>query len=211
MADRYSLTKVPMRTPKHPRSTSGFTLVELLTVIAIIAVLMGILFPTIGAAIEGAKKTQAKNDSLQLVNAIKGYYTEYGKYPTAAAADTTVSDADMIILLKELRVPAGYTPTMNPRKINFLEVSDAKNLNQAETKQKSGISTSGKWLDPWGTVYKVRIDADYDNQMTHPYTSNAGATTLSTGVIAWSIGRDGQGGAADKSASTSKDDVISWQ
>ncbi len=202
-----------MFTPKTSRS--AFTLVELLTVIAIIAVLMGILFPTIGAAIESAKKTQAKNDELQIVNAVKAYYTEYGKYPTASTSDTEVADTGP--LLSELRIPSGFTPTMNPRKIVFLEVPDAKNYGQAN-KEKSGISKlSGKWLDPWGNPYKVMLDADYDNKLANPYSQNAGNPGtppnggLSTGVIAWSLGRDGKGGTGDKTTGDAKDDVISWQ
>ncbi|HEX5175388.1 MAG TPA: type II secretion system protein, partial [Chthoniobacteraceae bacterium] len=45
----------------------GFTLIELLTVIAIIAILMGLLFPAVNAVKENAKKVQAKNDVTQIV------------------------------------------------------------------------------------------------------------------------------------------------
>ena len=202
-----------MRFP-HP-SRSAFTLVELLTVIAIIAVLMGILFPTINSAIESAKKTQAKNDELQIVNAVKGYYTEYGKYPVAtppASGDFTYDSQNGNSndkLFNELR--ATSFATINPRKIVFLEVPDSKNLTQPEAKQKSGISSSGKYLDPWGNAYIIRIDTDYDNTISNPYSSNAGNQTLSTGVIVWTKGRDGAGGSNDKNSGTSKDDVISWQ
>ncbi len=68
------------------RSRFAFTLIELLTVIAIIAILMGLLFPAIGAVRENARRTQAKNEVTQLVAALKHYYTEYSKYPPLEAA-----------------------------------------------------------------------------------------------------------------------------
>lgn len=203
-----------MLSPRLPRRRLGaFTLVELLTVMAIIAILMGILFPTIGAAIQTAKKAQAKNDEIQLVSAIKAFYTEYGKYPLTATqtGDTEIKNTDLATLLNELRVPAGYTPTMNPRKLNFIEVPDAKNLNQAN-KEKGGIGgasggKAGQWLDPWGNTYVVWIDGNYDNAIINPYDTTAGSATLSTGVLVYSIGRDSTKATTFKGS----DDVISWQ
>jgi prepilin-type N-terminal cleavage/methylation domain-containing protein len=63
-------------------SRFAFTLIELLTVIAIIAILMGLLFPAIGAVKENARKVQAKNDLVNIVAAVKQFSTEYGKYPS---------------------------------------------------------------------------------------------------------------------------------
>ena len=60
---------------------AAFTLVELLTVIAIIAILMGLLFPAIGAVKENGRRVQAKNDVMGIITAVKQYNTEYGKYP----------------------------------------------------------------------------------------------------------------------------------
>ncbi len=61
----------------------AFTLIELLVVIAIIAILIGLLFPAFRAVQDQAKRTQAKNDLTQIVNAVNAYYTDYGKYPMA--------------------------------------------------------------------------------------------------------------------------------
>jgi hypothetical protein len=108
---------------------------------------------------------------------------------------------------------------MNPRKIRFLEAQDAKNLGK-EAKERTGIGSKGQYLDPWGGAdgyYRLVIDADYNNLVANPYSANAGTKGtppdggLSTGVIAWSLGRDGVGGKDDKNAGTAKDDVITWQ
>ena len=56
-------------------------------VIAIIAVLIGLLFPAFRAVQDQAKRTQAKNDLTQIVNAVNAYYTDYGKYPLVTAGD----------------------------------------------------------------------------------------------------------------------------
>src|SRR2546430_10906425 len=71
-----------MRSPaEHKRA---FTLIELLVVIAIIAILIGLLFPAFKAVQNQARKTQAKNDLTQIVNAVNAFYTDYGKYPSSA-------------------------------------------------------------------------------------------------------------------------------
>src|SRR5438874_11046155 len=92
---------------KSPGRSSAFTLIELLVVIAIIAVLIGLLFPAFRAVQDQAKKTQAKNDLTQIVNAVNAFYTDYGKYPIAGAADVTFgpggNQATNETLLRELR------------------------------------------------------------------------------------------------------------
>ncbi len=63
------------------RSSRGFTLIELLIVIAIIGILMALLFPAVGSAIDAARRAQAKNDVTQIATAITAYETEYGRLP----------------------------------------------------------------------------------------------------------------------------------
>src|SRR3978361_1986698 len=65
-------------------SLRGFTLIELLVVISIVAVLMGLAFPAFQGVQNAAKKTQAKNDLVQIVTAVNAFYTEYGQYPVPA-------------------------------------------------------------------------------------------------------------------------------
>jgi type II secretion system protein G len=75
------------------KRTSGFTLIELLVVIAIIAILAGILIPTLAAAKKKAQVAKCRMEINQLVTAINQYQSIYGRYPTSKDARTKGIDA----------------------------------------------------------------------------------------------------------------------
>ena len=200
---------------KSPGRSSAFTLIELLVVMAIIAILIGLLFPAFRAVQNQAKQTQAKNDLTQIVNAVNAFYTDYGKYPLVTA-DTTYGpavDTANDPLFNELRAQGA---TQNPRQIVFINPPYVKTpanprsgiATQATTI--NGISVRYDCVDPWGTPYNVAIDGGYDNQLTNPYTANTGAgpSTLAIGVISLVVGPRPSQGTTNFNAS---DDVISWQ
>lgn len=206
-----------------PKKTKAFTLIELLTVIAIIAVLMGLLFPAIASVKESARKTQAKNDEMQIVNAVKAYYTEYGKYPidttSGAASDFAVrADTDNSKLIDMLRnningPNSALVAKMNPRQIVFFEAPLAAGYGTAVEKGGIGSTKPGWYFDPWGTSYGIAMDGDYDNRMsktTHGY-GDANFATLDTGVIVWSYGKDKKAGKNGAPTFAGSDDVVSWQ
>jgi len=68
------------------RSRSGFTLVELLTVIAIIAILAGMLLPVLATAKKHALVMKAKTEISDLVNSIQAYDQAYGRFPVSRNA-----------------------------------------------------------------------------------------------------------------------------
>lgn len=198
---------------KNPRTCLAFTLVELFVVMLIVAILIGILFPAFRGVQDQAKRTQAKNDLTQIVTAVNAFYTEYGKYPLAATIETTLgpggSPTTNQILFNPLR---GLDAMLNPRQIIFISPPDVKDPNTPRSGIGTGTTNIGQFFDPWGQNYVVRVDADYNNQVANPYSQNAGATTLQTGVISWSLGKNGPaGGSGDKNSSNAADDVISWQ
>jgi prepilin-type N-terminal cleavage/methylation domain-containing protein len=225
-------------TTTAPIRRSAFTLIELLTVIAIIAILMGLLFPAIGTIKESARKTQAKNDVTNIVAAVKQYYTEYGKYPPLVEGVATSTDdkdtavgekdaggiADNNALFNTLRsIPEGINTNpdykYNPRRIVFFEgkaATDPTNPRAGFTDTQDATK-KGCFFDPWGKQYCVVIDTNYDNviKLDEQYNDFGSTNAPRVGVGAFSLGKDSKlGTKGDKTyrkGTTNSDDVISWQ
>lgn len=65
----------------------GFTLVELLVVIAVIGILIGMLFPAIQTVRSAARRTSCLNNLRQIILAAQNYESSNGKFPKAVNAD----------------------------------------------------------------------------------------------------------------------------
>jgi type II secretory pathway pseudopilin PulG len=201
-------------------------MIELLVVIAIIGILLGLLVPSLFSVYERARKTQAKNDLTQIVNAVNAFYTDYGKYPLPAGTttDTTYgpdagsSNADLFYTLRAVASGANAGNAINPRQIVFISPKDAQRGGIAYLATTvNGISVAvGDFVDPWGIPYDVKIDGDYNNQIANPYPDtdgSAGQNPLRSGVIGWSYGKDQTKGTRNPASPNygGSDDVISWQ
>ncbi len=64
-------------------SRLGFTLVELLVVIAIIGILVGLLLPAVQAAREAARRTQCINNMKQQALAMHNHHDTFKRFPSA--------------------------------------------------------------------------------------------------------------------------------
>ena len=70
-----------MKNSQDKRSRSGFTLIEMLGVLFIIATLIGILFPTLAKVRVKAKMAKAQAEIEALSVALRLYEGDLGKYP----------------------------------------------------------------------------------------------------------------------------------
>lgn len=164
---------------------AAFTLIELLIVIAIIAILAGLAFPAVQGALNSGRKAAARNEVVQIATAIKNYQLEYGRLPPSEGV-----------------IPAllgGESSDDNRRGITFLEAQMAKG-----TPPRNGLDpTRENYLDSWGRAYIIELDEDYDNRINTDLGS--GPQEYLTSVVVRSIGPDANGDdAPDKSS-----DVIS--
>ena len=73
--------ETPLMLLSHRRQSRGFTLIEVLVVIAIIAVLVAILLPAVQQAREAARNSQCKNNLKQLGIAMHSYHEVHGMFP----------------------------------------------------------------------------------------------------------------------------------
>jgi prepilin-type N-terminal cleavage/methylation domain-containing protein len=173
------------------RSRAAFTLVELLTVIAIIAILASMLLPVLSHVRTSALKTKAKMEAQAIATAIEGYDSAYGRFPVSPAVQTLAGTNDFtyggaIFSTNLAALPAGYSiyTTNNSEVIAILmdftnypngsgatvNMSHVKNpqqtkfLNATMTSDPTlpGVGPDLAYRDPWGNPYIITMDLNYD-------------------------------------------------
>jgi prepilin-type N-terminal cleavage/methylation domain-containing protein len=181
------------------RRSSGFTLVELLVVIAIIAILAGLLLPTLGRAKSKAQVAQARTDMKSIEVAISQYYAEYSRYPnppgvtrnedfTYGTQDirrnrlkhrdggdlvliSTASNSDIMPILLNREVP------VNPWGPDYTQRANPRRLALLNVKQVSNQRPGGVdqedlvYRDPWGHPFIISIDYDYNDKVVDAFYS----------------------------------------
>lgn len=150
----------------------AFTLIEILTVIVIIAVLFALLLSAIAGMSRNAERVRTKTRAQDFAYAIKEYFNEYGQWPgqTQGASDTTYY-ANQDVIMNAL--------TNNSRDIAFIELKESAVLNN-------------RYVDSWDQPLIVAMDENADGRvdMNCPAFSPAFVTNIRGTVAVASWGRE---------------------
>ena len=167
------------------QSCAAFTLIELLTVIAIIAVLSGLMLGVGRRTIETGRIARAKAELASLGAALESYKRHYGDYPQTENPD---------VLLQSLIGKRGPTGSVIDARalIDLAHFATHSNLDPFTT-------NAAQCVDSWGQPYR------YAYKSSAPWTQ--------PGFILFSCGPDGayaellSGGRVDDSAAANSDNL----
>ncbi len=190
-------------------SRSSFTLIEMITVTAIIAVLVGLLLPAYQYAKNQAKKHICRQDMSNLKSALMSFRAEYGYFPQPANWTDlgTMLNGNFHPYTGTGAAAGSFSSNNNPRAIRFMEFKT------------NSVDSTGALVDPWQKAYIVLMDngtnsvgkvigswtdtTPEDGQVDKP----GGGTSIQSQVAIYSSGSNM---TDDNGDTSSYDDVISW-
>jgi len=160
-------------TPYRTRQRAGFTLVELLIVIIIIAILASLSYPVILSVMDRANQAKASAMASQLKTGMSNYIADYGRMPDVGSdsnGDKSVSTAAewqlVCAILNGGRNISDQSPNteaaaQNPRKKTYISFNSS-DFSDGDTALDYVISP---YSDNNGNpkLYVMLIDANYDD------------------------------------------------
>jgi len=131
---------LPIASRSGPRRVGApaFTLIELLAALAVVAILAGILIPTLGSARTSALKAATRMQLHRWTAAMEQFRQEYGYYPTVGTGGMLATAADATAFVRTL---AGRNPDGSP-------VADPAELNGNVKRLSLAVFGGADFLDP---------------------------------------------------------------
>jgi hypothetical protein len=132
------------------------------------------------SAFDRARRTQAKNDVIQIATAVNAFYTEYGRYPVTVTSTlptllfgsgTTPPDVRITLtttsffnVLRNITSDAKCVRIESSANCLFV----ARRRKEHCSNREVGIATDNRFYDPWGSQYAVLIDHELRQHVNKP-------------------------------------------
>ena len=189
---------------RPPRRSSAFTLIELLTVMAILAILSGIVMGILSSSKQRANIARAKSDLALLVQALEEYKRYYGDYPQTGPSvansqkvtgtvgpGTATTQARLFNALIGVYGPSNFSARQNgPIFVDVSKLTVEVAINSATFAVASGsppakTALSNSFVDPWGDRYM------YFYKTATPPGGRPGTAWVPPAYVLYSTGPDG--------------------
>lgn len=141
-----------IRTNAQRNREAGFTLVEVIVIVAILAILAGILVPMIFSQIDEARIARAESDAKSISSALLTFRKDTGVWPNLSGAACTAATTLLYGTGTEPRslAAAGFNLTS---KIKFMDVLMRDSQECYDTDMYKGPYLPQVEADPWGNHY----------------------------------------------------------
>ncbi len=187
---------------QHTCRRSGFTMIELLVVVAIILIIAGLVSPAVYKMTRDSNARQASAQVRSIDAAIKNFKAEYGRWPGQVSFNND-RNRDGIIRQHVLIQDLTSETTRNPRNLRFLDVDES---------WIGGPNTNRYFIDPWLNMMVVVMD-DNDsgkleiNTNITVYIPNRRLLNYRTNVLNTTVGVVSTGKNANERAKY----ILSWE
>ncbi|MDX1928133.1 MAG: type II secretion system protein, partial [Pirellulaceae bacterium] len=161
------------RTINQSRSNrSGFTLVEVLMVVAIIGILVGLIVPAVNIAFRGVKQRTIAMECTTIADAVNKYNAKYGDYPP--------DGSDRALVIRHIKK---IFPQIATSEINLLTGALAVPSGNPIVAGISSSSVPGALMDPPEAL--VFFLGGFSSDPVHPFTGTGGPlhVVISGGVM----------------------------
>jgi len=171
---------------------AGFSLVELLLVLSIIALVAALILPAANRARVKARTQQARLEMGQIQSALTAYESQYGRFPVSAEVGESAeplqedmtyggvieethiwlagpcfltNNSELVAALLDLEYFGDGAPTLNYGHVQNPQRSKFLEARfRGGTNAAAGVGIDGVYRDPWGSPYMVTLDLNGDGR-----------------------------------------------